>query len=802
MQTFRLIRSLEIFPLAYCVLVASASAVFGQSNTIPTVVIYATTPNATFDGKPGTISVFRQGNPTPALDVYCCISGTASNGIDYQTISNFISLPSGVNSNSFIINLINNGQTNIETVNIDLCPSPMVPPVNYTIGSPSNAVVFIYPASNAPPVVRIFSPTNGAIYQAPVNIPLFAQASDPDGTIANVEFFAGTTDLGPGQQLVLDPPGVNGVTGPVFYLNWSNVPPNTYSLTAVATDNGGASTVSAAINISVLGAGGNVPPIISMVYPTNGTVFHAPSNVPLYARASDPDGTVSNIEFFAGSMDLGPGQPVSVTSQGTLFYLTWSNVPPNAYSLTAVATDNGGASTVSAAVGISVLGSGSNAPSVVSITSPTNGAVFHAPVNIPLYAQASDPDGTVSNVEFFAGAADLGSGQVVSADIRGTVFYLNWSNVPPNTYSLTAVATDDGGASTVSATVNISVLGAGSNLPSVVRITSPPNGAVFHAPMNVPIISYAADFNGYVTSVQFFADGNSLGFGHKITATTWSPSAVSYISPSNLWFFVWTNPPPETNIMLTALATDNGSLATTSAPVVISILPPVPPPTNRPPFVGIVASDPVAIEGTNCWPWITLAGETTYCTWSNWTSATAIFCRITNCGPKDATFTVFRVGATNEDLNVGYSIGGTATNGVDYVTLPGTVLIPAGQRSASVTVVPLDDGVPDITSIVVLKVAPGTNYLVGFPSAAGAIILDSGSPLPVAGMLPGSFFHLCANGPNGAWFHVEHSLDLVNWTPICTNQVVNGSIDFVDPNAAVDSGGFYRIVPEISTPEP
>ena len=80
---------------------------------------------------------------------------------------------------------------------------------------------------------------------------------------------------------------------------------------------------------------------------------------------------------------------------------------------------------------------------------------------------------------------------------------------------------------------------------------------------------------------------------------------------------------------------------------------------------------------------------------------------------------MFRFGATNDDLDVAYAIGGTATNGVDYVALPGLVTIPAGERRADITIVPLDDGPPDITSTVILKLVPdatGTNYLLGYPA--------------------------------------------------------------------------------------
>src|SRR5208283_1612919 len=108
-----------------------------------------------------------------------------------------------------------------------------------------------------------------------------------------VEFFAGTTDLGRGLSVVLDPPGVNGVTGLVYFFNWQNVPTNSYSLTAVATDNGGISTTSAPVNITVQSPPSNLPPVVRITSPPNGSVFRAPVNIPIYTYAADPDGSVS-----------------------------------------------------------------------------------------------------------------------------------------------------------------------------------------------------------------------------------------------------------------------------------------------------------------------------------------------------------------------------------------------------------------------------------------------------------------------------------------------------------------------------
>jgi hypothetical protein len=378
-------------------------------------------------------------------------------------------------------------------------------------------------------------------------------------------------------------------------------------------------------------------------------------------------------------------------------------------------------------------------------------------------------------------------------------FCLLWSNVPPGGYVLTAKATDNGGASSISDPVKISVQEGPpppppTNYPPVVRIGSPFNGAIFRGPLDLPIIAYAKDRDGQVTSVQFFSGTKSLGLGRGYCGEM-PPGTMP--CPTNLFIFVWSNAPVG-YFVLTAQAVDDGGASSTSEPVKIAILPALPPPTNRPPIVSIIASDPLAIEGTNCWPWLGLDGPTS--TWTNWSTNVAAGRFSTNCGPKNATFTVRRYGDTNADLLVTYDVGGTGTNGADYITLPGSITIPAGERRALITLVPIDDGPPDINSTVILKLTPSTNYLVGFPHSAAALILDSQLPRSFTGMLPGKCFELSTTGPDGAWFHIDYSTNLLNWTSICTNQVINGSINFLDPDAQTAQTRFYRAVPESNAP--
>jgi hypothetical protein len=129
-------------------------------------------------------------------------------------------------------------------------------------------------------------------------------------------------------------------------MTWSSVPAGTYSLTAVATDNAGATTTSAAVSVTVT-APSNVPPSVAITAPANGATMTAPASTTITAAASDSDGAVTKVDFFAGGTLLG-------TATASPYSVPWTNVPAGTYSLTAVATDNAGATTRSAAVTVTV----------------------------------------------------------------------------------------------------------------------------------------------------------------------------------------------------------------------------------------------------------------------------------------------------------------------------------------------------------------------------------------------------------------------------------------------------------------
>ena len=178
------------------------------------------------------------------------------------------------------------------------------------------------------------------------------------------------------------------------------------------------------------------------------------------------------------------------------------------------------------------------------ITSPAAGTAFPAPASIPISADAADSDGSVTQVAFYA------NGALVGTDATAP-YSVTWGNVAAGSYSLTARSTDDDGGTTTSAPVGITVTGG--NTPPTVQITSPAPGASFRARSNITIAAAAADTDGGVTQVAFYAGSTLLGTDATAPYSyTWSSVATGSYS-------------------LTARATDTSGATTTSAAVAIKV---------------------------------------------------------------------------------------------------------------------------------------------------------------------------------------------------------------------------------------
>jgi RHS repeat-associated protein len=366
-------------------------------------------------------------------------------------------------------------------------------------------------AGNTAPAVSLTAPTAGALYTAPAAVVLQASASASSSgkSITQVEFFAGATPIGTS-------------TAAPYTFSWNNVAAGSYSLTARATDNLGATATSAAVTVIV-----NAPPSVSLTGPTSGAVFTAPAAITLTANATDADGTIARVEFYQDAALI-----ATVTSAPYAFAV--ANVAAGSATFSARATDDRGASASSPPVPVLV-----NAAPSVSLA--TNGAVFTAPASVTLSASAADSDGTVSQVEFFQGSTLL-------ATVLSAPYTFSASNLSGGAYTFTARATDNRGASVSSAPVNVLV-----NVAPSITLASPTNNATFTAPATITLTADVADTDGNIAQVDFF-NGATL-----VATRTAAPYSV-----------VLTDVPQGAH-SLSARVTDNHGAVATSAAVSVTV---------------------------------------------------------------------------------------------------------------------------------------------------------------------------------------------------------------------------------------
>ncbi len=520
-----------------------------------------------------------------------------------------------------------NGPSGIYTLNYSAGSSGQTLRIRWTVqlGFRANANVTLQAAAmsvdgvNNPPSVALTAPSDSSTYAVPATVNLSATASDFDGQITRVEFFADDQRLG------------EDMAAPYSFV-WNNAQTGVYALKALAYDDDGDVSESKPVEIFVHGAGGTLtgapgtPPstvnltaegtadwahwglVASTSYNhkagvsqqignftkigtnevqryvdnlsgyrwTDGTpVASVPTNSHTgifvfgeesgFALALPADTTVRTAKVYVGLYGavgefqawLGDfsAQAYIDTSLDNVFDSSYA-----VYTLTYAAASAGktlhiryrprllydgefGNVTLQA---VTLLGSGSaNLPPSVSITNPPNNATFTAPANITIQVDGSDSDGTISKVEIFNGLNKID-------ESTSSPYSFNWIGVSPGTYTLTARAIDDDGASTTSAPVSITVTG-NANIPPTVSLTSPTNNSVFTSPAGILLQADAADSDGTITKVEFYHGTNKLG---EDTSTPYT--------------FNWSGVVGGT-YTLTARAIDDDNAETTSAPVMIAV---------------------------------------------------------------------------------------------------------------------------------------------------------------------------------------------------------------------------------------
>ena len=285
-------------------------------------------------------------------------------------------------------------------------------------------------------------------------------------------------------------------------------------------------------------------PVVSITSPAANASFTAPASIPITATATaNNSGTISKIEFFIDGNKVGDDltAPYSYTA---------TNVLGGTHAITAVATDNTSQTAVSAAVTINVDGPGGDGYCGQSVNgdyqyrAETDAAGIVTFTMHPLAPIAGSQYAIINIKEGSGGFAGYGITAIgpdftfskAIADGTPIQFYF--------TYQVPAGGERNSSLNPQSYTVGANCTGL-TGIPTI-SLTSPADNASYTEPASISFTTTAADNDGTVSKVEFYAGTVLIGTDNTAPFS-----------------FDWTNVPAG-NYNIAAKVTDNANLSTYS----------------------------------------------------------------------------------------------------------------------------------------------------------------------------------------------------------------------------------------------
>ena len=399
----------------------------------------------------------------------------------------------------------------------------------------------------------------------PSTLPIPNYVADASASIPVVVTATGVYNISE-VQLYIDGVLFQTVTVFPYTFSWQPTVTGIYNLTALAYDsknNVVASTTSTSATITpspttvIIGA----LPTVAITSPANGATLNGGGTATMTVSASDSNldahgnpVAITQVQFFQDGNLVGTatepttpgGNTYTITFTATQIINSITGLPGES-ALTASATDSLGFSNTSPAVDVTVTSGGSGGgtivgiPPTVSITNPTaqESVVVNTPVT--LAATGTAPNGNIVQIEF------LVDNNVLSTATQYP-YSVIWTPKNLGTYKITAQVTDNLGDKVDSTAITVTVV---NEPPPTVSITSPTSGGIITAGAGTTITATAASSGGTIASVQFYANGISIG-----TSTT-PPYTISW-TPQSAGVYT-----------LTAVTTDNSGEVSTSSPAIV-----------------------------------------------------------------------------------------------------------------------------------------------------------------------------------------------------------------------------------------
>ncbi len=688
---------------AYTVGSPSAATVTIADDEMPVVTIAATDPTAS-ETTPnnGTFTVSRVGCTTASLTVNYSVGGSAVPGSDYTVLSGSVTIPMNLASATITVSPVNDELVEEdETMAVTLISGP------YAIGSPGSGTVVILDNDRARVSVAAAGPS---ISEVATNSGAFIFSRDG---FTNSDLMVSFTVSGNASNgvdyvqlpdTVTIPTGTNSIALPLTAiedLELECVESVTVSITTNALYAIGPST-----NATV-GILDNELPTITVAN-TDPSASEPGTNTGLLTILRDCTNGVLQVNCL-----------IAGTASNGLDYVALTN---------SVAISNGFSS---AALTVTPLDDAVlECPEAVTLTVLTNSA----------YIVGTSSNGTVTivdndfNVTVTAADADASEPGVNPGAFR--IAHAGCTNQPLTVnYVLSGAATAGVDYSTNSLLGSV-IVPAGTN---AVSLTVPPSDdALIECPETVvlTISTNSAYTIGAATNATVsIADDDVPVVGIVVVDSAASePGADTALFAVSITGGFCTNTALVVHYTLSGAATAGADYLTNSLTGVVTI----PAGTNS---VSVEAAplDDLLLECPETVT-INLVADPNYALGSQSNATATIYDNevptVTvsatdgvgaESGPDTGALSFSRTGCTVSNLTVNYTLGGTATAGADYLTnaLTGSVTIPAGLASTSLTVTPVNDAASECDESVVLTVAASANYAIGGSGSGSVTILDN-----------------------------------------------------------------------------
>jgi len=179
----------------------------------------------------------------------------------------------------------------------------------------------------------------------------------------------------------------------------------------------------------------------------------------------------------------------------------------------------------------------------VTLTNPIKNGMYRSGSDLMIKASATKLNDEIAKVEFFKGSEKIG-------EASSAPYQFNWQKIELGSWQLHAKVTDAKGDTAVSTIITISVV---QNIAPEISITSLENNSFFASASTVPITVNATDKDGNISKVEYF--NGTVKIGESLVAPfgfEWKSVAAGEYS-------------------ITASATDNEGLSTTSSPVSVTV---------------------------------------------------------------------------------------------------------------------------------------------------------------------------------------------------------------------------------------